>query len=236
MKILLDLDGTLFDFFQDYYKSVANHDASFGQPILRDLARTALKDWPTNCPGQTSIRDYLHMTRETFWLYWTEGMFRNLKLLPDAGEIIRVVRHFDLQFRICSSPGPNPTAPDEKRALVRSFFGEDFPDDRILITSHKAEYADKETVLIDDFSKEVAAFRNAGGHAVHVPRPWNERASTIKMNPRLPQHPHLPSTSSPWGNAPKIIELELTYLWNTVIHHDDPITEVIDTRRPISRF
>lgn len=76
---------------------------------------------------------------------------------------------------IASSPAlvGAPESAYGKVKWLQKWRGKDFQD-YILIRGNKHLLAGPTAVLIDDYGRNVKEFREAGGHAILFPRPWNE--------------------------------------------------------------
>lgn len=138
LKCYVDLDGVLADFDTAYAKAVGTEDRTL---------------WPTE---------------DAFWdpILATPHFWRDIPLKADALDLWRFIadHHY---VCILSSPGNNDTerACREKRAWVREHFG----DVNIVLKNAKEKhhYACPNSLLIDDWHKNIKRWLNAGGKAIH---------------------------------------------------------------------
>ena len=143
-EIYVDMDGVLADFFGEWSK-------------LMNVSHF------TKIDKEHDINDALQKIRDTdeFWL--------NLPLLPQAKQLLTVIKQIKGSYNICSSPlADDPNSEPHKRQWIEknlSFF----PPKEVIITSDKPQYATQEdgtpNILIDDFGKNVDAWEAAGGTA-----------------------------------------------------------------------
>jgi len=143
-EIYVDMDGVLADFFGEWAK-------------LMNV------DHFTKIDKEHKIGDALQKIRDTdeFWL--------NLPLLPQAKQLLAVIKQIKGSYNICSSPlADDPNSEPHKRQWIEknlSFF----PPKKVIITNDKPQYATQQdgtpNILIDDFGKNVDAWEAAGGTA-----------------------------------------------------------------------
>jgi len=117
----------------------------------------------TKIDKEHKIGDALQKIRDTdeFWL--------NLPLLPQAKQLLAVIKQIKGSYNICSSPlADDPNSEPHKRQWIEknlSFF----PPKKVIITNDKPQYATQQdgtpNILIDDFGKNVDAWEAAGGTA-----------------------------------------------------------------------
>lgn len=175
LRILVDLDGVLADFHQTYLNLV-------GFPASMEAVRQHGGNIPPAI-GQTD---------EEFWDSVPREFFEGLPLLSDARELLQIVRTFDPEFHICSSPGTNkPWVITEKVNWVHKHLDPNF--NRFIISNDKPIAANTRTVLLDDWDGQCNNFQVMGGTSILVPRPWNRYFAVAH-------------------EAAKIIELQLTHL------------------------
>ena len=140
-EIYVDMDGVLADFFGEWAKIMkVDHYSKIDNVDINDALQ--------------KIRD-----TEEFWL--------KLPLLPQAKQLLALIKKIKGSYTICSSPlADDPRSEPHKREWIKknlSFF----PPKQVIITSDKAKYATQSdgtpNILIDDFGKNVNAWEAAGG-------------------------------------------------------------------------
>lgn len=154
----IDLDGVIVDFASAACRAV-------GQPHHAD---TTFKEWPT---GQWSMAEVFGMTETDFWNEIDrhgEDWWASLEAYSWAAELVSEI---PVPFTIATSPSRNPASSSGKVRWMRSYFGKRF--NNFLIGSQKYLLAKPDTLLIDDNDRKVSDFREAGGHAILFPQPWN---------------------------------------------------------------
>lgn len=108
-------------------------------------------------------------TKKQFWKVLGDHMrkgnkfFEDLELLPDALELWDYVQKHD--HFICTATGHMMNAGFEKRAAVRRHFGIEASNAAILVkhSELKALHASPTTILIDDRTKSINPWIEAGG-------------------------------------------------------------------------
>lgn len=164
MRILLDLDGVLANFYK-----VALH---------RCGAMHLYNNWPK---GEWRMQDVLCLSDIEFGRRIdVNTIYDNMPLTPEATSIIAEVHELDPDYHICSAMG---MAAKYQAAMTKGkiewcqrYLGRDFK--RIIITDNKAELARSDRLLIDDADHNVESFIEAGGQAILYPRPWNHGNET----------------------------------------------------------
>jgi len=136
--VYIDMDGVLADFFGEWSRiSGVNHYKDIDDvPAKLELIR--------NHP--------------TFWI--------DLPLLPHAKALIKTVVDQFGEYRICSTPltGDERSKPG-KVQWIRTHLS-DIPPAEIILTHDKSQFAfnnNQPNILIDDFGKNINAWRAAGG-------------------------------------------------------------------------
>jgi len=137
-RVYLDLDGVLADFFGEW----ARLD---GKDHYKDIDNPEAK---------------LELVRQhpTFWV--------DLPLLPHARQLVaHVIKEFG-SYYICSTPlTGDPRSSPGKLAWVGMHFS-DMPPKHIELTHNKAMFATlggNPCILVDDYGRNVASWRSAGG-------------------------------------------------------------------------
>jgi 5'(3')-deoxyribonucleotidase len=156
LKVYVDMDGVLADFFGEWAKlDGKDHYKDIDNPV----AKLQL------------VRDH-----PNFWI--------NLPVLPHAKDLVRkVVAEFG-EWRVCSKPlEGDPRSAPEKRAWIAAHF-QDIPPVEIILTADKAQHATsgaRPNLLIDDYGVNVASWRAAGGIAIHYePARYDEAARVLE--------------------------------------------------------
>ena len=140
-KIYVDMDGVLADFFGEWAK------------LMKVDHYSKIDDLDINVALQ-KIRD-----TEQFWL--------DLPLLPQAKDLLDLIKKVKGEYYICSTPlADDPKSEPHKREWIKKNLAF-FPPKDVYITSNKPQYAKNEdgtpNILIDDFGKNVNEWDAAGG-------------------------------------------------------------------------
>tara|TARA_B100000963_G_scaffold340575_1_gene339406 strand:+ start:3935 stop:5887 length:1953 start_codon:yes stop_codon:yes gene_type:complete len=166
-EIYVDMDGVLADFFGEWAKIMkVDHYSKIDNVDINDALQ--------------KIRD-----TDEFWL--------KLPLLPQAKQLLALIKKIKGSYTICSSPlADDPRSEPHKREWIKknlSFF----PPKNVIITSDKAKYATQSdgtpNILIDDFGKNVNAWEAAGGEGFKYKDHKFERTAK-----ELQQHLQQPAT------------------------------------------
>ena len=140
-KIYVDMDGVLADFFGEWAK------------LMQVDHYSKIDDIDINVALQ-KIRD-----TEQFWL--------DLPLLPQAKDLLGLIKKVKGEYYICSTPlADDPKSEPHKREWIKKNLAF-FPPKGVYITHNKPQYAKNKdgtpNILIDDFGKNVDAWDAAGG-------------------------------------------------------------------------
>jgi 5'(3')-deoxyribonucleotidase len=161
MKVYLDIDGVLANFLGSLHRvfklpyEYEKYPYPFG---LWDMFSKMHPDMPFDI-----INGACH---ESFWA--------NLKWMHDGRRIYdTVMTHFD-DIKLLTTPMPNPGSWTGKYKWVLSELGPCMAKNLIVTTTSKDIVAGPGSLLIDDRDENVEEFREAGGKAILVPRPWNK--------------------------------------------------------------
>lgn len=160
-EIYVDMDGVLADFFGEWAK------------IMQVSHYTQINK-------QHSIDDALQKIRDTdeFWL--------KLPLLPQAMELLKLIKKVKGAYNICSTPlADDPNSDPHKREWLRrnlSFF----PPKKVYITHKKDQFAQNKdgspNILIDDYGININAWEDAGGIGFkYKDHKFERTASAIKQ-------------------------------------------------------
>ena len=155
--IFLDIDGVLANFRKGI------HD-TFDK----------FYDYPTLSPKWKFWDDWPDVTFEMVNAICTTSFWQNLKWMHDGHDILRAVldKFNASQTYLLTTPMPNLKSASGKMIWVN----DNLPIylKRTIITqAPKHLLARPDTLLIDDKDENVDGFREAGGKALLVPRPWN---------------------------------------------------------------
>jgi 5'(3')-deoxyribonucleotidase len=157
MKCFLDLDGVIADFVGGACKAHKRPNPYAGPTPAKEFDMD--KIWG--------------MTPEQFWAPMDYHFWAQLARMPDAHEILLHVESAFGRENVCilTSPARDPQCSSAKHAWIAACL----PNyrRRFFIGSAKQFFARPDAVLVDDYDKNVDAFRDAGGQAILVPRPWN---------------------------------------------------------------
>ena len=160
-EIYVDMDGVLADFFGEWAK-------------LMNV------DHFTQINKKHDIDDALQKIRDTeeFWL--------NLPLLPQARQLLSLIKKVKGSYNICSSPLANdPKSEPHKREWIKRNL-DFFPPKNIYITHNKPNYAKNldgtPNILIDDYGVNINAWEDAGGIGFkYKDHKFERTASAIKQ-------------------------------------------------------
>lgn len=156
-RVLLDLDGVLVDCVGSILE---------WHGLARDLCESNLGSYDLAGAAGVSWQDlWSPAMRHAFWA--------DLSWMHDGKDILQAACSLVAMPSICllTTPIPSPWSCSGKYEWVQ----EQMPgwEERLLIGPSKHFCAGPRSVLIDDSDANVEKFREAGGHAVLVPRAWN---------------------------------------------------------------
>jgi 5'(3')-deoxyribonucleotidase len=157
----LDLDGVLADFHRSALMAHGQPDLFRKRPMLRGEKAWAL---PT----------HLGVSDKEFWSkFESRDWWANLALTPEARGIYALVKEaFEPNnVSICTTPSDNAGCQPGKLDWVERHFP--CLQAKVVFSRHKEELAGHNCVLIDDCEQHVRRWREAGGLAFLVARPWN---------------------------------------------------------------
>lgn len=163
-RILLDLDGVLVDFIGGakrlHGKSVPNHP---------------------HCPATQSeqspweIEPIFGMTAPQLWDPMGRQFWASLQPMPHMKTYVQLLEAKFGEKNICllTSPIRTDGCIDGKMDWIKKHL----PQYRrqFLVGPAKQFCASDRHALIDDHTKNIEAFKDAGGHTFLVPAPWNPR-------------------------------------------------------------
>ena len=157
-KVYVDMDGVLADFFGEWQKLIGSDWRK-----VKDIE-----------PALQKIRD-----KDNFWL--------DLPLLPQAKNLLGIIKKVKGSYTILSSPLPNdPNSEPHKREWIKKNL-DFFPPENVIITHDKPKYATNSdgtpNILIDDFGKNIASWEAAGGEGFkHKDHKFERTAKAIKQH------------------------------------------------------
>ena len=103
--------------------------------------------------------------------------WENLNKTPECDELIKTLKErFGTNTYIASSPCDARSAGGKFKWLEKNlptFIKGEIPSRRVIFTRHKELLAKPDTILIDDYEKNVKKFITEGGKAILFPRQWN---------------------------------------------------------------
>lgn len=166
-QILLDMDGVLVDFLSGALKAL-NRD--FGRDITIEEYAEKFGQWGTY--------DYYGITIKEFWnsIHTTPDFWMNLEPLPWYKELYALLSEMG-EVTILTTPSLDPACAMQKLQWLRYYL--DIDSDAVFMGSRKYLMAGN-GILIDDYFKNVDAFRSAGGEAILVPSNWNTNGLTFE--------------------------------------------------------
>ena len=153
MKIYLDMDGVMVDFFT-------------GVNEIFNIPKPPHKyNW---------FEDY-NVSREQLNVVCGARFFSNLDWMSDGREIEEAVRctFGSENVYLVTLPMPNSESWMGKVEWVNKHLSL-YHKQLIISTAPKSLLAGPDTLLIDDKDQNIEEFRAAGGQGILVPRPWNE--------------------------------------------------------------
>lgn len=178
-RLFCDLDGVLVDFDRGF-KDLPDNPERLGPKEYEKLH------------GKDSIWPMIDKLGEAFW--------ENLQWMKDGRELWDYIKRFDPI--ILSAPSRHPGCFTGKAKWVKRNLGidqdpvtdpENFTEStRFILANHKHHYVDpakslldKEPILIDDFSKKLEKWTNAGGIGIL----HNDATDTIRVIEELFSEP-----------------------------------------------
>lgn len=140
MKVYLDMDGVIADFFSAAVK-------------LADCEHSHWRDME-----QRDIQRALNKVRKT------PGFFSSVPAFPMANTLVRSIVNIAGGYTILSSPLESyPGCADEKIGWIEKNIH--IQPDEIIISSNKPKYA-SDNILIDDYGYNCRKWEEAGGFAI----------------------------------------------------------------------
>lgn len=153
MKVFLDLDGVLANFF----KGVCDR---FEKPYNYSNL-TEYNFWES-----------WGMTRDYIDLYCDISFWHRLEWMHDGKEILAAVESKFKDIYLLTTPMPNPGSGTGKMLWVKKNLPQHYKH-LIISSAPKKLLAKRDCILIDDCDKYVDEFVEEGGQAILIPRSWN---------------------------------------------------------------
>jgi len=159
VKVLLDVDGVLANFIKGAYELHNKPDPYAKEENL----------------GSYEIQDLLNIHGRAFWDLMGETFWANLDLMPNALEILEILESQYGSHNICLLTSPVKT-PGCLRGKMR-WIEQHLPEysRRFLIGPAKEFCAHQNSILFDDFHRNIEKFDHAGGNTFLIPAPWNAK-------------------------------------------------------------
>lgn len=157
MRILVDIDGVVADFFTAWLKA-------------HGLPPQECYHWPETL--SYNLAEMFPIAESALWEPCDEQWWENLSLMPDACEIMNLIHSLKTPVYFLSRPVPSVGATGKLRWVAKNFPG---METETILTKHKHLLADGDTVLIDDQENNVDGFTQSGGRGILLSRPWNSR-------------------------------------------------------------
>lgn len=136
-------------------------------------------NWPhhkTQSPEE-DIPMFLGITNKKFWDIidsYGEEWWANLEPESWAEELVEIVKFYDPNFTILTSPSLSHFAASGKVLWLQKFFkSKRFKNYIITPAENKQKLANKYSVLIDDNDKNCEQFSKKLGYTILFPRSWN---------------------------------------------------------------
>lgn len=159
MNIYLDMDGVITNFSKGCEQ---------------------IFDWPhhKNIQPDQDIRKFLGLTNKEFWEMIDshgEEWWANLEPENWTEELVNIVKFYDSNFLILTSPSLSHQAASGKVLWLQKFFkSKRFKNYIITPAENKQLLANSKSVLIDDNDKNCEQFREKLGYTILFPRSWNQ--------------------------------------------------------------
>lgn len=161
-KIFVDMDGVLAD-FHGYYCEQFAPEVDLADPKYL---------------GSWSLVPRLNMSKKEFWSNTQRlGFWESLPVMVECSGILNLVENaVGLDNVVLLTNASNcPVAIQGKYAWIEKHLPRYL--NRVMITKQKHFCAHVDSLLIDDFDKNINEFRDSGGSAILVPRLWNSKHS-----------------------------------------------------------
>jgi len=163
--VFLDMDDVLADFMRGLHEALNIPYDYFNYPYKK--GEWNILGYQIKLQGSIITFDQCNDCCDT--LFW-----QNLEWMHDGYDILTAVeyKYAPAQIYLLTTPMPNVDSPTGKWLWVRDNMSMYYK--RTIITqAPKHLLARPDTLLIDDKDENVDGFREAGGKALLIPRPWN---------------------------------------------------------------
>ena len=133
--------------------------------------------------GQWAVDRLMGLSSADFWEPTGYDFWYGLEVTEEAHKLLEVTRPLDIYHNVITHPSEyryNECCTAKHDWLIEKLGANYFTD--VWFTENKAQYASPGAFLIDDRDINVYRFKQAGGHAFLLPRPWNSgwaRESTM---------------------------------------------------------
>jgi 5'(3')-deoxyribonucleotidase len=166
-QILLDMDGVLVDFLSGAIDA-----------LNRDFNRDITIERYAEEFGQWGTYDYYGITVQQFWesIHNTPFFWVDLQPMPWYKELYDFLLEMG-DVTILTTPSLDPSCAMQKLQWLGKYLN--IGSDAVFMGSRKYLMAGN-GILIDDYFKNVNAFRSAGGEAILVPSNWNTNGLTFE--------------------------------------------------------
>lgn len=159
-KVFCDVDGVLCDF-------IGGTNRFFKTPYDYDNYPYELGIWDIldDVGNRVGFKVVNQICTEDFWV--------NLPWMKDGRLLLNLVINSFNDVGFITTPMPNAGSWSGRYRWLEENLGSVMAKKVIITRESKSIVAKPTTLLIDDRDKNIREFREAGGHAILVPRPWN---------------------------------------------------------------
>lgn len=169
-RIFLDLDDVLNEFTMTTLKSLGCCDGLYKPEWGWDIVKAA-----------NAMHPHVTFTTQTFWNSINRNHWATLPKSDICDWLINLcvllVGHANVH--ILTAPTADPDCLAGKLEWIHANLPK-WIHSQYIMSSQKHLCASPDALLIDDRDKNVLDFKSAGGQAVLVPRPWNNRAKGVR--------------------------------------------------------
>lgn len=161
--------------------------------LLTDFQRAMLRSHQPHNLKYTEVNwnfwAQMGKTKEEFWKVADRDWWANLPWCPEGEALLRSLERIAGRKNICLLSSPGIGSMDGKEDWIREHIPE--YSNQFFFGREKHRVATDNVLLVDDSDQNCIEFKNAGGNAVLVPRPWNlfkdktNPDGTFKMRPLL---------------------------------------------------
>jgi hypothetical protein len=117
----------------------------------------------------TNIKKELGLSSKEIWKRLDIDFVSKLPFTPWAKDLLRILE----PYKPIILTSPSRTNATGSQLWIRKRLPNFFFEGRYLIGPYKRACADSQSILIDDYEKQVNEFRANGGHAILFPTYWN---------------------------------------------------------------